>query len=231
MTQTQLESIAAVLAGRHYLYSLFHQVFSQQPQKELLDLLCSPFTAQALGLFAADDQDALAQGAEWLPGLPPRLADPDIAEAVENEYMHLFIGPGKLPAPPWESVYRGKQEFLFTDITLEVRDFYRSQGYLPQGYPHVADDSLGLELDFMAKLSQKALELFQAGNLQGALAQLRVQNIFLSSHLLTWVPQFVQRMQKVKVQLLYPRLVEINAAFLQQDQALLAELIQTLAEN
>ena len=85
MTQTQLESIAAVLAGRHYLYSLFHQVFSQQPQKELLDLLCSPFTAQALGLFAADDQDALAQGAEWLPGLPPRLADPDIAEAVENE--------------------------------------------------------------------------------------------------------------------------------------------------
>ena len=83
----------------------------------------------------------------------------------------------------------------------------------------------------MAKLSQKALELFQAGNLQGALAQLRVQNIFLSSHLLAWVPQFVQRMQKVKVQLLYPRLVEINAAFLQQDQALLAELIQTLAEN
>ena len=83
----------------------------------------------------------------------------------------------------------------------------------------------------MAKLSQKALELFQAGNLQGALAQLRVQNIFLSSHLLAWVPQFVQRMQKVKVQLLYPRLVEINTAFLQQDQALLAELIQTLAEN
>lgn len=49
MTQTQLESIAAVLAGRHYLYSLFHQVFSQQPQKELLDLLCSPLLPRRLG--------------------------------------------------------------------------------------------------------------------------------------------------------------------------------------
>ena len=46
----------------------------------------------------------------------------------------------------------------------------------------------------MAKLSQKALELFpQAGNLQGALAQLRVQNVFLSGHLLAWVPQLLQR--------------------------------------
>lgn len=231
MTQTQLESIAAVLAGRQYLYSLFHQVFSQQPTGELLELLCSPFTAQALGLFSAQEQDPLAQGAAWLPGLPPRLADPDLAEAVENEYMHLFIGPGKLPAPPWESVYRGKQEFLFTDITLEVREFYRSQGYLPESYPHVADDSLGLELDFMTKLSGKALDRFQAGDLPGALVQLRVQGIFLNTHLLVWVPLFVQRMQKVKVRLLYPQLVEMAAAFLQQDKALLEELTQALAEG
>ena len=53
--------------------------------------------------------------------------------------MHLFPHRAgqAAPPPPWESVYRGKQEFLFTDITLEVRDFYCSQGYLPQGYPHV----------------------------------------------------------------------------------------------
>ena len=46
-------------------------VQASSPKKELLDLLCSPFTAQALGLFAADDQDALAQGAEMAAGPAP----------------------------------------------------------------------------------------------------------------------------------------------------------------
>ena len=69
----------------------------------------------------------------------------------------------------------------------------------------------------MAKLSQKALELFQAGNLQGALAQLRVQNIFLSSHLLAWGAPVRAADAEGKGAAAVPPAGGSNAAFLQHD--------------
>ncbi|MEI3231097.1 MAG: molecular chaperone TorD family protein, partial [Gordonibacter pamelaeae] len=41
---------------------------------------------------------------------------------LRSVYTKLFIGPAKLPAPPWESVYAtGGRPLLFQESTLAVR--------------------------------------------------------------------------------------------------------------
>lgn len=106
--------------------------------------------------------------------------EPD-GPALKADYQQLFIGPGHLPAPPWESVYRSDERIIFDWPTLEVREEYRKMG-LAVTRTNEPDDHMGLELLFMALLAER-----QAGGDEGAAA---AQNAFLKEHLLTWAPAF-----------------------------------------
>ena len=143
MTQTRLETIEPCLPGGITCTACSTRCSSQQPQRSCWVCCAPPFTAQALGLFAADDRTPWPKALNGCRACPPRLADPDIAEAVENEYMHLFIGPGKLPAPPWSLCTVARGVFVYRHHPGSA-GLLPLSGYLPQGYPHVADDSLGL---------------------------------------------------------------------------------------
>ncbi|MCB8816455.1 molecular chaperone TorD family protein [Desulfosporosinus shakirovi] len=75
-----------------------------------------------------------------------------------TEYTRLFIGPTKLPVPPWESVYVSKERLLFQESSLKVRQrqCYLNYNFLPAKYRSEADDHIALELDFMYNLSSLA---------------------------------------------------------------------------
>ena len=143
-------------------------------------------------------------------------------EALKSEYTRLFIGPGKLAAPPWESVYRTKERSLFTRITLEVRSFYRSQGFIPELYPSVADDHISLEFDFLARLAAAALDAYileaqaepSGTDCQEALAASRD---FLREHLLTWFDEYVGDLQAQQEARFYPHTALIAKLFVEAD--------------
>jgi len=102
---------------------------------------------------------------------------------LEADFNRLFVGPGRPLAPPWESYYLDADHLLFQEQTLAVRRAYREFGLeVPQtgGEP---DDSLGLELTFVAELCRMALEDGAPDEDLPAIRQ------FLSSHLLRWAPQ------------------------------------------
>ena len=131
----------------------------------------------------------------------------------------------EMEAPPWESIYVGEEGRLFQESTLKVRDCYRRFGLLPEEYRRVADDSLALELGFMAELAQRSASAFAAADeaalrktLQGALD-------FLNEHLLLWVPQLLERMGRTETDLLYPRLTRILNSFLEKDRETINDLL------
>jgi TorA maturation chaperone TorD len=97
------------------------------------------------------------------------------------DYDQLFIGPGHLPAPPWESVYRTDEHLVFDWPTLEVRAAYRQMG-LTVAKPSDPDDHIGLELLFLATLAEREA----AGDTGAAEAGQQ----FLQEHLLQWAPAF-----------------------------------------
>lgn len=224
MTQDTREAMELLLANRLYLYSLFHKLIGREPDGELLALLSAENTAESLRLLSAGEDDALAKAADFLASVRLRLDDSDFLESVKSEYMRLFVGPATLVAPPWESVYRGEDAVLFQEVTLEVRETYRGYGLLPEGYPHVADDSLALELAFLAKLAERAVEDLQNGDETGLGRLLEGSEEFLTRHLLAWFPAFLQRLGKSPTRVLYPQLCRILGRFLERDRDTLREL-------
>ena len=143
--------------------------------------------------------------------------------------MRLFVGPQKLIAPPWESVYRSHQGLLFQESTLTIREIYRKQGFQAEGYPRVADDSLALELDFMGRMAEKSLAAL--ANAQDAeLAEtLAVQESFVRVHLLFWVPKMMERMSSSEFRLFYPQMTKVLLSFLELDLELVQDMQKALA--
>ena len=231
MTQEKREAAELLLANRLYLYSLLHKTFGREPDGELLALLSADTAGEAFALLSAEAGDPLDRVGPFLAGLREKKDDPKFLDELKSEYMRLFVGPDKLVAPPWESVYRGEDAMLFQEVTLEVREIYRGFGLLPEGYPHVADDSLALELAFMSKLAERALEDLHDGDELGLGRLLESSEDFLKKHLLLWIPKFLERMHKAKTQLMYPQLCVVLDAFLKRDREVLGELRAALEES
>lgn len=226
------ESIEMLLANRVYLYELFHVVFGSEPSMELLDALSAPATSQAFVLLSCEDDDVMAKMSSFLERRKEiAVSNPDYLSHVQSEYTRLMIGPGKLIAYPWESTYNKKENLLFQESTLLVRQTYRKHGYLPEGYPHVADDHIALELHFMAKLSGEALNAFQDGDRNRTVQILKDQINFLQQHMLNWLPRYAQDIGKSDTMYMYPQFGLAVSEFIRIDHELATEIAETLSED
>ena len=119
--------------------------------------------------------------------------NPQHMEKLKLDYNRLFVGLGKTLAPPYESVYLGKEHTLFEARTLEVREFYRRFDIHPNPTHKIPDDHIGLELSFCASLCQKYTDAFASNKRQSShLADSR-QGLeqFLTQHLLVWINPFI----------------------------------------
>lgn len=187
-----IEVVLAALANRAFLYKYAWRLFAAQPDGAMLALVEGPDAIDQAVLFAGDDSD--------LAGIQNRLRswareDADLT-SLKAEYTRLFEGPGKLPAPPWESVYRSEGDLLFQESTLDVRRSYREAGFKASGYPSEADDHVATELSFMAALIQDAVEAMEASDVERARAFLIAQSTFLTDHLTQWLTPFADRLNE-----------------------------------
>ncbi len=105
------------------------------------------------------------------------------------EYTKLFIGPYRLPSPPWESVYTSPQRLMMQEAAGQVLAIYREAG-LVVSTSEVLPDHIGVELNFLAVLLQKThLETEQKDH------YLDITGRFITEHLLRWVPEFTRDME------------------------------------
>ena len=228
LTNEMKEIMEVLLANRLFLYSLMHKLFGGEPDQELLNILTSDSTCEAYGLLAEAEDDVMARACKFLTEVREDMQKPEFLDRVKNEYTVLFIGPAKLVAPPWESVYRNKQEMLFQECTLAVREFYRKFNMLPENFMRVPDDGLALEIHFMSKLAQRALDALQTDNMDLLKYYLNGQKIFLTNHLCVWIPMFLERMAQAPTDYLYPQMCLILDDFLKKDKNVVEELLENL---
>ena len=228
MNDQTKEAVELLLSNRLFLYSLMHKLFGREPDEELLNILTDEHTGEAFGLLSEEEKDIMDRTAVFLGEIREEKQNPAFLEETKDEYTRLFIGPVSLVAPPWESVYGQKDAMLFQESTLEVRNTYRQYGLIPEGYPHVADDSLALELHFMALLAQRGLDAFYAGKNDDLTADLTGSSDFLKKHLLVWVPKFLERMKGAKTNILYPQMCLVLDEFLRKDAETVKEVLQAL---
>lgn len=227
---TKNEGISILLANRHYLFKLLQHLFGNEPNLELIEVATSEHTQEALKLLLDEDEHLFDTFFSLLPNLKQGIAtDADgTLDKLKSEYTYLMIGPNKLPAPPWESVYVTKERTLFQESTLYVRREYLKYQFLPANYPHEADDHIAFELDFMAHLAKLTLEHFDHEDIDKVKKLLIDQKSFLAKHLLVWVDEFVVQIQTSKTHYLYPQTAALTAQVLKIDSALIDELLSLI---
>ena len=155
------------------------------------------------------------------------------ASILTNDYTRLFIGPGKLPASPWESVYACGEELVFQQSTLDVRAAYHAAGFTAAGCPHIPDDHIATELAFMAALCDEAKTCASSGDMPGAKVALGRQVMFLAEHLGCWASEFAQRLTShlpKKAGSFYVHAANLAAAVCKADATATAELLETCPE-
>lgn len=220
------ETFEAILSGRVLLYKLFHKTFGREPDAAFLQVLSNPAVKDAFSLFSVEEDDMMSKAGAFAASAGEKAGDSNYLSELYNEYMRLFIGPQKLIAPPWESVYRSKSGLLFQENTLTVRDIYHKHGFQPEGYPHVPDDSLALELDFMGRMAERSLAALTQGNSDEFTSSLATQESFLRIHLLFFLPKLLERMEHSAFRLFYPQMTRILLAFAQMDLELVQDMMK-----
>jgi TorA maturation chaperone TorD len=118
---------------------------------------------------------------------------PPSATELTAEYHRLFVGPGALPAPPYESVYREGWRVM-GETTLDVRRRYEEAGYVFTPSVNEPPDHLAAELAFMALLAEEEAEAWEAEDASAALSWLERERGFLDDHLSRWLPAFCDRL-------------------------------------
>jgi TorA maturation chaperone TorD len=112
-----------------------------------------------------------------------------IMEDLLWDYTRLFIGPYKLPCPPWESVYTSQKKLMMQDAADDARRAYAELGLVIDDLA-VMPDHIGAELNFLAILYERAGERREDQS-----DHVRIGDAFLNDHLTKWVPQFTADME------------------------------------
>ena len=179
------------LMGEMLLCGLLGELVYQPPNETRLQSLYAEgvFTESPLG----DDQEVVRAGLARLQawGSEHWAVDPVQALAdLKADHLRLFVGLGKVLAPPWESVYFSDEQQLFQEQTLKVRAWYRKYGLQIEHLHNEPDDHLGMELGFLAHLAQFGLQALAHGDAEALDQLLSDQAAFLAEHPLAWTPKW-----------------------------------------
>ncbi|WP_208787093.1 Tat proofreading chaperone DmsD [Yersinia canariae] len=131
---------------------------------------------------------------EKLAPIAALLAQSAAQETREEAWQRLFIGPYALPAPPWGSVYLDKENVLFGDSTLKLRNWMAEQHVEVTLDTEEPEDQFGLLLMMVAWLAENQPEKLPD---------------LLAEHLLTWAYRYLDLLQSDAAHPFYQGLAQL----------------------
>lgn len=157
----------------------------------------------------------------------PRIEDKIDIETLKIDHSKLFVGPYKLLAPPYGSIYLEGEGTLMGNSTMDVRNMYREAGLDVSEDHKDAPDHISAELEFMYFLIFKCVESVEKSGLDGVTDHLNRQMGFLENHLGAWVSEFAERVADNAETEFYKNLARCIKIFVEKD---LEKLKATMAE-
>ncbi|MHC4153190.1 MAG: TorD/DmsD family molecular chaperone [Planctomycetota bacterium] len=148
--------------------------------------------------------------AELVDCIPPAVE----LESLIIDFTSLFVGPFKLLAPPYGSVYLEHNKFM-GDSTIDVGKFYEDEDL--DIVIKDAPDHIAMELEFMYYLIAKQTQAANEENLQNIQLYQQKQKTFLYSHLARWIPEFAKNVQKYAQTEFFKKLAQLTEMFVQKD--------------
>ena len=135
-------------------------------------------------------------------------------ESFKIDFTRLFVGPFKVLAPPYGSVYL-EDSRMMGESTIDVRNWYEKDGL--DVAINDAPDHIAMELEFMYYLVAKQTQATNEGKLQDIQLYQQKQKMFLCSHLARWLPPFAKNVQGNAQTKFYKKLAQLTEMFVQKD--------------
>jgi TorA maturation chaperone TorD len=133
------------------------------------------------------------------------------------EYAKLFVGPYRLKAPPYGSVYLDDGRRVMGDSTLEVINIYQVTGLTMDDEFKELPDHIAAELEFMYFLSYRKVDALERSELQTASDLKQTAEYFLNEHLRKWVPRFSRNIKEGTRSEFYDALADCLSKFISCD--------------
>ncbi len=171
----------------------------------------------AEALPAIDARDSLERLKQALTSLK-QMPQPHLELAAD--FAQSFLGDNRTSALPYASVYLSDGGQLFQEPHDEMLALLKSQGLAVTEQFKEPADHLAIMLDY---LGNQVLRLLEAKTDSQRAALYRQQQDFIEERLLTWVPEFKQRCERITGSGFYPAVAGLLGDFLKAEQAYLAE--------
>ncbi|MHC4827842.1 MAG: TorD/DmsD family molecular chaperone [Planctomycetota bacterium] len=136
-------------------------------------------------------------------------------DELRKDHTQLFVGPFRVPAPPYGSVYLEDDGRVCGESTMDMIARYGEEGLrvtLKEPADHVA-----IELEYMYLLVVRQMEATAAGDEPTAARYLEKQRDFLQTHLGAWMPMLSERIVENAHTEFYRHVASATASFVSRD--------------
>lgn len=103
---------------------------------------------------------------------------------AEYDFNALFVGPGKLLAAPFASVYLEEDALVMGKATLEIREFMAALGLSVNQESNIPDDHISCVLELTTLLLANTR---QTSPYRSTLTQ------YINNYLTKWVPLYIEK--------------------------------------
>ena len=152
-------------------------------------------------------------------------------DSLEFEYNRLFVGPARLIAPPYESVYRTAEHLVMGETMLDVRRAYRELDMGIRNTLKEPEDHIAIELEYLAELQKRCLTALEEQDIRELRRIIGLEQAFLEDHLLRWVPEFCQGIKEGSRMEFFSAMAEVLVLLVKKDHEILEGLMGALDRN
>jgi TorA maturation chaperone TorD len=207
------------------IYSLLSRIFREEVDGEFLEDMKSCISRQ-LNIDAPEISEGYTELRNFLE---KNEINKELVEDLAADYASLFLGIGKYPAHPYESVYLSEDKIIMRKPWNDVVRAYREEGLQKVEWFKEPEDHIAIELEFMTYLSLEISEALEKREREVWLHLLNVQNKFLSNHLKKWIPRFCRDVEKgSQKHTFYKALAKITERFIVVNQENIAKIYNEL---
>jgi TorA maturation chaperone TorD len=227
------EAIAPVdlLTGRANSYRMLSRLFLKPlGVSEIETLAATDYVSVAASL---GGEGLLAEGFNDM-GRALKKRHTGTRQQLATDYTMCFDGVEAINgqvAVPYASVFLSEKELLNQEPRHEVYRIYRSEAIQLKSGVDLPEDHLSFELEFLAILSERAVEALRQDNRDEAIRNLELSREFINGHILTWLGLLTERADKILTTRFYRGVLKATQGYLELDLKTIPDLLEVVADE
>jgi TorA maturation chaperone TorD len=219
-------SVIDVLQGRSDSYRMFSRLFLKPlDEADIENLSVRDFITVAHEL---EGTGLLAEGFNDM-GRALRKRHSGTRQQLSTDYTMCFDGVTTIAdqvATPYASVFLGEKALLNQEPRHQVFRIYQAEGISLKSGVNLPEDHVSFELEFLAILSDRAIDAYATGDAQEAVRNLQLSQNFIKEHILSWYDMLAERALQIVKTRFYRGVLKATKGWLELDLTTIEDLIE-----